>query len=216
MVTTGTPEQMVFTQIVARGIDDAKLLAVMGSIPRHLFVDEALADRAYNDAPLPIGEGQTISQPYIVARMTAMLQLTGDEEILEVGTGSGYQTAVLARLCRKVFTIERLPSLAEAARKRLLCQLGIYNVVYRVGDGSLGWPEQRLFDRILVTAGAPAVPERLTAQLTVGGMLVLPEGDIHRQHLVRVVRYVAGIRREQFDPCRFVPLVGDQAWSLPE
>ncbi|MBF0159398.1 MAG: protein-L-isoaspartate(D-aspartate) O-methyltransferase [Magnetococcales bacterium] len=214
-MTTSTPEQMVLTQISARGIDDTRVLAAMRSVPRHLFVDEALADRAYNDAPLPIGEGQTISQPYIVARMTAMLQLTGGESVLEIGTGSGYQTAVLAQLCHKVFTIERLPNLADMARKRLL-QLGIYNVVYRTGDGSLGWPDQRLFDRILVTAGAPAVPERLTDQLTVGGMMVLPEGDRQQQRLVRVVRYVAGIRRELFDSCRFVPLVGDQAWSLSE
>jgi protein-L-isoaspartate(D-aspartate) O-methyltransferase len=204
---------MVQTQVAARGITDGRVLAVMSSLPRHLFVGEALAGHAYGDAALPIGEGQTISQPYIVARMTDMLALTGSEDVLEIGTGSGYQTAVLARLCRRVFTIERLPALSDQARRRLLREMKIYNVLYRIGDGTLGWPEARTFDRILVTAGAPSVPEPLLRQLAVGGMLVIPQGPLEAQRLVRITRSAAGYQREVLDACRFVPLIGEQAWN---
>ena len=184
----------------------------MGDLPRHLFVDEALAGRAYGNATLPIGKGQTLSQPYTVARMTEALELTGDEEVLEIGTGSGYQTSVLAGLSRKVFTVERIAALADAARQRLR-RMGFHNVVYRIGDGSLGWPEPRLFDRILVTAGTPVIPENLIGQLAVGGSLLIPEGDEHSQYLIRITRKEAeGIHREVLEACRFVPLVGEQGW----
>ena len=194
-------------------IQDARVLRVMGSLPRHLFVDEALAGRAYGRATLPIGCGQTLSQPYTVARMTEALDLTGDEEVLEIGTGSGYQTAVLAGLCGRVFTVERLAVLAQMARQRLR-RLGYHNVSYRIGDGSLGWPEPRLFDRILVAAGTPIIPENLTNQLAVGGSLLIPEGDAQAQNLIRLVRRTGEtIHREVLEACRFVPLVGEQGWA---
>ena len=206
-------QKMVRELLEAQGIRDPRVLAVMGRVPRHLFVDEALAWEAYGDATLPIGEGQTLSQPYTVARMTEALGLTGDEEVLEIGTGSGYQTSVLAGLCRKVFTIERLPALAENARKRLR-RLGFHNVVYRIGDGTLGWPEARRFDRILVTAGTPLVPENLTGQLAVGGSMLVPEGGKEHQSMLRLIRRDEEVvDRENLEPCRFVPLVGAQGWS---
>ena len=206
-------QKMVRELLEAQGIRDPRVLAVMGRVPRHLFVDEALAWEAYGDATLPIGEGQTLSQPYTVARMTEALGLTGDEEVLEIGTGSGYQTSVLAGLCRKVFTIERLPALAENARKRLR-RLGFHNVVYRIGDGTLGWPEARRFDRILVTAGTPLVPESLTGQLAVGGSMLVPEGGKEHQSMLRLIRRDEEVvDRENLEPCRFVPLVGAQGWS---
>jgi protein-L-isoaspartate(D-aspartate) O-methyltransferase len=205
-------QQMVREQLLAHGIRDLRVLKVMGTLPRHLFVDEALAGRAYGTATLPIGNGQTLSQPYTVARMTEALALTGGEEVLEIGTGSGYQTAVLAGLSRRVFTIERIAVLAEMARQRLR-RLGFHSVIYRVGDGSLGWPEPRRFDRILVAAGTPVVPENLTNQLAVGGSLLIPEGDEHSQQLLRIVRTgEETMQREVLEPCRFVPLVGEQGW----
>ncbi|MBF0402164.1 MAG: protein-L-isoaspartate(D-aspartate) O-methyltransferase [Magnetococcales bacterium] len=205
-------KKMVQEQLVNQHIRDPRLLKVMGGLPRHLFVDEALAGRAYGSATLPIGNGQTLSQPYTVARMTEALNLTGSEEVLEIGTGSGYQTAVLAGLSRRVYTIERIASLAEMARQRLR-RLGCHNVIYRVGDGSLGWPEPRLFDRILVAAGTPVIPENLTNQLAVGGLLLIPEGDEHSQFLIRLIRTDAeNVHREVLEACRFVPLVGEQGW----
>ncbi|MBF0193158.1 MAG: protein-L-isoaspartate(D-aspartate) O-methyltransferase [Magnetococcales bacterium] len=213
MVSNRSRERMVQTQLVQRGINDSRVLTVMRGILRHLFVDEALAGRAYSDAALPIGEGQTISQPFIVARMTESLQLLGDEEVLEIGTGSGYQTAVLAGLCKKVYTIERHTKLADKARRKLR-NLNIHNVVYRTGDGTLGWPEPRLFDRILVTAGAPVVPESLIDQLSVGGFLLIPEGGAEIQELVRLIKQEDGsIKREILEMCRFVPLVGAKGWA---
>ena len=203
---------MVQEQLANHGIHCPRVLRVMADMPRHLFVDEALAGRAYGRAALPIGKGQTLSQPYTVARMTETLELTGDEEVLEIGTGSGYQTSVLAALSRRVFTVERLGTLADMARQRLRC-LGLHNVVYRVGDGTLGWPEPRLFDRILVTAGTPVIPENLTGQLAIGGSLLIPEGGEHSQHLIRLThREDETIHREVLEACRFVPLVGEQGW----
>ncbi|MBF0357473.1 MAG: protein-L-isoaspartate(D-aspartate) O-methyltransferase [Magnetococcales bacterium] len=216
MISSRARERMVRKQLVERGIIDPRVLTVMRSVLRHLFVDEALAGRAYSDMSLPIGEGQTISQPFIVARMTESLQLLGDEEVLEIGTGSGYQTSVLAGLCRKVYTIERHQKLAEKARRKLR-NLNIHNVIYRTGDGTLGWPEPRLFDRILVTAGAPVVPENLIDQLAVDGFLLIPEGGAESQELVRLIKQKDGsIKREILELCRFVPLVGAKGWAEKE
>jgi protein-L-isoaspartate(D-aspartate) O-methyltransferase len=213
LVSSRARERMVREQLIKRGIEDPRVLAVMRAVLRHLYVDEALAGRAYSDATLPIGEGQTLSQPFIVARMTEALQLTGSEEVLEIGTGSGYQTSVLAGLCQRVYTIERHPKLADKARRRLR-QLNIHNVIYRTGDGTLGWPEPRQFDRILVTAGAPVIPESFVDQLAVGGFLLIPEGGKESQELVRVIKQENNqIKREVLELCRFVPLVGEKGWS---
>src|SRR5438132_14381256 len=167
---------MLDHQLMRRGVIDSRVLAAMRKVPRHLFVQEALRERAYGDHPLPIGEEQTISQPFIVGLMTSLLELTGREKVLEVGTGSGYQTAVLAELARRVCSIERLPRLAERARATLEA-LGYDNVWVRVGNGTLGWPDQAPFDRIIVTAGGPSVPPPLFQQLAEGGRMVVPVGD---------------------------------------
>lgn len=203
---------MVQDQLVRRGISDPRVLAAMRKVPRHLFVDEALRDRAYGDHPLPIGEQQTISQPYIVALMTALLALEGPEKVLEVGTGSGYQTAILAELAREVFSVERLPGLAARAQA-LLERLGYTNVRIRVGDGTLGWPEEAPFDRVIVTAAAPEVPPRLFEQLADGGRMVLPLGDAVCQTLTLVERVGGEQRRRACGECTFVKLVGKDAWA---
>ncbi len=197
---------MVEEQIRARGIADERVLAAMAVVPRHLFVDPALAARAYHDCALPIGEGQTISQPYMVARMTALLELKGDERVLEIGTGCGYQTAVLSRLCRRVYSIERIPALHAKARSNLRRARCAANVMLKCGDGLLGWPEYAPFDAILVTAGGFA-SEAWMAQLREGGALVLPEGEGGAHRLVRRVRQGDGWREERFDACTFVPLL---------
>lgn len=205
-------KRMVTEQIEGRGIADAQLLAAMRRIPRHRFVQEAMASQAYNDRSLPIGEKQTISQPYTVALMTESLQLTGNEHVLEIGTGSGYQTAILASLVRKVFTIERIRPLALEARK-VLDSLGLFNVNIKIGDGTLGWPEEAPFDAIIVTAGAPAIPESLAAQLAPGGRLVIPVGDEKGQSLLRITRQEDGtLLQETGKDCKFVPLIGAQGW----
>jgi len=204
--------RMVEEQLARRGISDARVLDAMGRVPRHLFVEEALRDRAYGDHPLPIGEQQTISQPYIVALMTSLLRLSGQEKVLEIGTGSGYQTAVLADLTRRVCSIERLPGLAMRAR-RLLEELGYTNAVVRVADGTYGWVDEAPFDRILVTAGAPAVPAPLFQQLAEGGRLLVPVGDAQSQTL-HVVEKVDGQMRVSLDcGCVFVKLVGRYGWE---
>ncbi|MDY6909092.1 MAG: protein-L-isoaspartate(D-aspartate) O-methyltransferase [Thermodesulfobacteriota bacterium] len=205
-------DRMVETQLVTRGIHDPRVLDAMRKVPRHLFVDEALAAQAYADHPLPIGEKQTISQPYIVALMTEALGLKGHEKVLELGTGSGYQTAVLAELADRVFTIERIPSLLHRARE-VLNSLGYRNVVYKVGDGTLGWPEEAPFDAILVSAGAPRVPQPVVDQLSMGGRLVLPVGDRLSQELILVERVPEGIRKTTLGGCRFVDLVGKWGWE---
>lgn len=207
-------KRMVQEQIVGRGITTPRLLEVFQKVPRHLFVQEAMAVQAYSDGPLPIGEKQTISQPYIVALMTDLLELTGNDHVLEIGTGSGYQTAILASLVRRVWTIERIRPLAMQARK-VLDMLHLLNVNIKVGDGTLGWPEEGPFDAILVTAGAPAIPETLAAQLAPGGRLVIPVGDESNQTLLRIRKAADGtLTQETGIGCRFVPLIGQQGWQL--
>jgi len=196
---------MTETQIRARGVRDPAVLAAMAKVPRHLFVPEGLRRRAYADEPLPIGEGQTISQPYIVAYMTEALALRGGEEVLEVGTGSGYQTAVLAEIAGTVFTVEIVEKLALRARAALDA-LGYSNVRYRVGDGSAGWAEEAPFDAIMVTAAAARMPEKLEDQLAVGGRMIVPVGT-DSQELVLVRRGKTGIKRDSLLAVRFVPLV---------
>ncbi len=208
-------ERMVEFQIRSRGIGDQRVLKVMGTIPRHIFIDEALRGQAYNDNPLPIDERQTISQPYIVALMTEALGLKGNEKVLELGTGSGYQTAILAELAERVFSIERIASLASGARK-ILDSLNYYNVAIRVGDGSYGWKEESPFDAIIVTAGAPDIPKTLVEQLAVGGRLVIPVGGRHSQALIKLTRLsedIKDVKKEDLGGCRFVDLVGDHGWE---
>lgn len=209
-------KRMVQEQVVNRGITNPRLIETLLKVPRHLFVQEAMAAQAYSDGPLPIGEKQTISQPYMVALMTEQLELTGNEHVLEIGTGSGYQTAILASLARRVWTIERIRPLAMQARK-VLDSLHLLNVNIKVGDGTLGWPEEGPFDAILVTAGAPAVPETLAAQLAPGGRLVIPVGNESTQTLLRIRKLQDGtIQQESSVGCRFVPLIGQQGWQLTD
>jgi protein-L-isoaspartate(D-aspartate) O-methyltransferase len=206
-------ERMVSEQLEARGIRDRRVLEAMRKVPRHLFVEEALAAQAYGDFPLPIGEKQTISQPFIVAQMTEALELKGPEKVLEVGAGSGYQTAILAELASKVYTIERIRALYVRARA-ILDQLKYYNVALKLGDGSLGWSDEAPFDAILVAAGAPHIPEPLIKQLADGGRLVAPIGDRYNQNLMRVIKHGEELKEEDLGGCRFVPLVGTHAWKL--
>ncbi len=203
---------MVEEQIVSRGIKDAKLISAMKKIPRHLFVEEALQSQAYSDHPLPIGEKQTISQPYMVALMTEALLLTGKERVLEIGTGSGYQTAILAELSEKVFSIERIRPLAIRARK-LLYELGYFNVEIKIFDGTFGWMDESPFDAIIVTAGSPDIPQPLIDQLATGGRLVIPVGDAFVQDLFRVIKTEEGVKKEDLGGCRFVKLIGKYGWE---
>ncbi len=205
-------ERMIADQVSRRGICDARVLRAIAKIPRHRFVDEALSARAYGDHPLPIGEGQTISQPYMVALMSEALGLSGTERVLEVGTGSGYQTAVLAELCGKVYSIERLKSLADRATQRLDA-LGYYNVLVRVGDGTLGWKNEAPFEAIIVTAGAPDVPPALIEQLANGGRIVVPVGDEANQVLRKGTKDADGMHWQNLGDCVFVKLIGAQGWS---
>jgi len=205
-------ERMVAEQLVPRGIKDARVLEAMGKVPRHLFVDEALRDKAYGDHPLPIGEGQTISQPFMVGRMTELLRLAGTEKVLEVGTGSGYQAAVLAQLAERVCAIERLAKLATRARETLE-GLGITNVWVRTANGTFGWPDEAPFDRILVAAGGPSVPPPLLEQLAEGGRMVMPVGPANYQKL-QVIDKIGGQPRVTEDSeCVFVKLIGKFAWE---
>ena len=204
--------RMVEEQLISRGIKDPRVLEAMMKVPRHLFVPEALRHQAYGDHPLPIGEGQTISQPYIVALMTEALELRGEEKVLEVGTGSGYQAAVLAELASRIFSIERVPELASRAR-RLLDQLGYGNVLIRVGDGSCGWPEEAPFDAIMVTAAAPTPPAALLRQLAPGGRMVVPVGGKEAQDLFLIRRTEEGFEEENLGGCRFVKLIGRYGWE---
>ncbi len=206
-------KRMVEGQIIARGIRDRRVIEAMLKIPRHVFVEEAMASQAYNDKPLPIGEKQTISQPYMVALMTELLELTGKEKVLEIGTGSGYQAAVLATLADRVYTIERIRPLALKARKAL-DSLGLLNVNIKISDGTVGWREEAPFDAILVTAGAPDIPPELVDQLAVNGKLVIPVGDLYEQTLVRIVKREDGsILQENSIGCRFVRLIGRNGWE---
>ena len=207
--------KMVDAQIRARGIRDPRVLKALEKVPRHLFVNEALRDQAYNDNPLPIDGGQTISQPYIVALMTEALELKGSEKVLEIGTGSGYQAAVLAELVDHVFSIDRIASLAGNAR-RLLESLNYYNIAIRVGDGTLGWKDEAPFDAVMVTAGAPDIPKTLVEQIAVGGRLVVPVGGRHSQVLMKLTRLsesVNDVKKEDLGGCRFVDLIGEYGWE---
>ena len=206
---------MVEGQIRTRGIKDQRVLAAMEKIPRHLFVDDVLAERAYNDTPLPIDREQTISQPYIVALMSEAMELTGREKVLEIGSGSGYQTAILAELADRVFSIERIASLATRAR-RILDSLNYYNVAIRVGDGTYGWREESPFAAIMVTAGAPRIPRILIEQLEIGGRLLIPVGDRSSQVLLKLTRLSEDpddLKQEDLGGCRFVDLIGEHAWD---
>ncbi|MCP4745866.1 MAG: protein-L-isoaspartate(D-aspartate) O-methyltransferase [Desulfobacteraceae bacterium] len=205
-------KQMVQKQIEARGITDANVLDAMNKVPRHMFVSEALQDQAYSDYPLPIGEQQTISQPYIVAEMTQALRLAKDDRILEIGTGSGYQAAILAQIVFRVYTIERIYNLYSRARK-LFDNLGYHNIVTRYSDGTMGWKDERPFDAIIVTAGAPEIPDTLVHQLAIGGRMVIPVGDQYTQDLLKLVRTPKGITKSNLGGCRFVKLVGEFGWD---
>lgn len=203
--------RMIEEHLRRRGIRDLRLLNVMSSLPRDHFVDSALSSQAYNDHPLNIGCGQTISQPYIVALMTETLQLEGHETVLEIGTGSGYQTAILASLVKKVYSIERVRQLSNKARK-ILHELGYSNVTLRIGDGTQGWPEAAPFDAILVTASSPQIPQPLVDQLKEGGHIVVPIGEGEMQDLLVVTKEKAGLRQESLGDCRFVKLYGEHGW----
>lgn len=204
-------EAMVKIQIEARGITDPYVLSAMRKVPRHLFVSEALMDQAYGDFPLPIGEQQTISQPYIVAEMTEALQLNRDDRVLEIGTGSGYQAAILAEIAFRVYTIERIHYLFVKARK-LFDKLCYHNIVTKYSDGTKGWLDESPFDAIIVTAGAPEIPKVLLDQLSVGGRMVLPVGDQFSQDLIRLYKDEEGIHKTSLGGCRFVKLVGEHGW----
>ncbi len=206
-------QRMVDEQLIPRGIDSPLILQAMAAVPRHLFVEDAMQARAYGDHPLPIGSGQTISQPYIVALMTQALELNGSERILEIGTGSGYQAAVLAQICERVYTIERIDSLLGKARKTF-DSLHYYNIVSRIDDGTTGWPDEAPFDAMLVTAGGPGIPEPLVKQLAVGGRMVIPVGDQEVQDLQLVKKEEDGISTQNIEQVRFVNLIGTHGWKL--
>jgi protein-L-isoaspartate(D-aspartate) O-methyltransferase len=205
-------QEMVRWQIQARGISDKRVLSAMRAVPRHRFVPGHMLGAAYRDAPLPIGQGQTISQPYIVAYMTDRLGLVGSERVLEIGTGSGYQAAILSLLAKEVITVERLPALSREA-KALLDELGYDNVRVKVGDGTLGWPENAPYDAIVVTAAAPQVPAPLQWQLADGGSLLAPVGPRWSQQLVRVRREGETFQTEMLLSVAFVPLIGEHGWQ---
>ncbi len=205
-------EDMVRQQIEARGVTDPNVLAAMRKVPRHLFVSEALMDQAYGDFPLPIGEQQTISQPYIVAEMTQALEVCRNDRVLEIGTGSGYQAAILAAIVYRVYTIERKQTLFAKTR-RLFDTLKYHNIVTRYSDGTSGWKEESPFDAIIVTAGAPDIPQFLVDQLAVGGRMVIPVGDRYSQDLIKLIKDEKGINKTSLGGCRFVKLVGEYGWD---
>ncbi len=205
-------ELMVKTQLIPRGIKDKRVLETMRKVPRHLFVDERLRDRAYDDSALSIGEGQTISQPYMVAIMTQLLELKGEEKVLEIGTGSGYQAAILAELAKEVYTVERVESLANKAIEKFR-NLGYNNIYVKVGNGTLGWQEKSPFDRIIITAGTPKLPEPLLEQLSKNGILVAPVGDRFTQMLLKIKKTDSELKTEKIIPCVFVPLIGEHGWK---
>ncbi len=205
-------DRMVREQIEARGVRDTRVLAAMREVPRHRFIAEHMGPQAYGDHALPIGSGQTISQPYIVARMTELLKVAPHHSVLEIGTGSGYQTAVLGRLAARVYSLERVPALAHAAIGRVR-DLGLDNVKIQVFDGSVGWSDVGPFDRILVTAAAPSVPEPLVEQLAEGGRMVVPVGTRDSQRLVVIDKTRHGLERSEGEAVVFVPLVGRHGWQ---
>lgn len=203
---------MVDTQLVPRGIRDKAVLSAMRTVPRHLFLEESAQYRAYDDMALPIGEGQTISQPYMVAVMTELLGLTGKEKVLEIGTGSGYQAAVLAHLAKEVFTVERIVSLAEKAEQRFR-ELAYFNIHVKIGDGTLGWPEEAPFDGIIITAASPMVPNPIKEQVSENGIIVIPVGSRFSQQLIRIRKTMSGFEEQYHTPCVFVPLIGEHGWK---
>ncbi len=205
-------EEMVRRQIEARHITAPAVLAAMRKVPRHLFVSEALRHKAYEDYPLPIGEQQTISQPFIVAEMSQALDLGPNDRVLEIGTGSGYQAAILAEIAYRVYTIERLHPLYIQAR-RLFDQLQYHNIVTRYTDGTTGWREQSPFEAIIVTAGAPQAPQSLIDQLAIGGRMVIPVGDQYAQDLIKIIKDRRGVRQYSLGGCRFVKLIGEEGWG---
>ncbi len=197
-------------------IRDPKVLEAMRAVPRHSFVPEALQSRAYGDHALPISASQTISQPYIVARMTELLEVDSGSRVLEIGAGSGYQTAVLAKVAGQVYSIERIAELAREAQSRIR-QVGIYNATVKCFDGTLGWAANAPYDAVLVAAGGPTIPEPLVSQLKIGGRLVVPVGDSREaQRLVRVIKSETGYKQEDHGGCAFVPLIGQHGWSSPQ
>ncbi|MEJ2134571.1 MAG: protein-L-isoaspartate(D-aspartate) O-methyltransferase [Desulfofustis sp.] len=204
-------DRMVQEQLIPRGISNPQVIEAMREVPRHCFVDDALQSRAYGDFPLPISAGQTISQPYIVALMTEALALTGSERVLEIGTGSGYQAAILSRLCSQVYTIERINVLLAGAR-RVFDQLRYFNIVAKLDDGTLGWPEHGPYDAIIVTAGGPEIPQPLVDQLEDGGRLVIPVGDQHLQVLQLLEKKDDEVQIRDLEKVRFVDLVGEHGW----
>jgi len=205
-------ERMVSEQLACRGISDPKVLKVMSEVPRHLFVDDAMQVRAYGDHPLPIASDQTISQPLIVAAMTQALQLQGTENVLEIGTGSGYQAAVLSRLCAKVYTVERINTLLAGAR-RIFDQLRYYNILSRLDDGTMGWQEHAPYDAIIVTAGSPEIPEPLIDQLADPGRMVIPVGERDVQELHYLTKLDGEVEVQQLESVRFVSLIGEHGWK---
>jgi len=205
-------ERMVKTQLKKRGIRNSRVLEAFKRVPRHHFIPKNLADQAYADGPLPIGESQTISQPYMVAIMTQSAEIVPGNRVLEIGSGSGYQSAILAELGAEVYTIERVPALSEQAGETLL-RLNYQNIHSRAGNGTLGWEEEAPFDAILVTAGAPEIPKPLLDQLAIGGRLVIPLEEDYSQVLYIVRRSKEGFQRERGDRCTFVPLIGEHGWK---
>jgi protein-L-isoaspartate(D-aspartate) O-methyltransferase len=205
-------ERMVQEQLRPRGITDERVLQAMAEVPRHLFVEDAMRAQAYGDHPLPIGGDQTISQPLVVAAMTQALQLTGTEQVLEIGTGSGYQASVLSRLCGKVYTVERINSLLAGARK-VFDTLHYYNILSRLDDGTMGWQEYAPYDAIIVTAGGPEIPQPLVDQLAGNGRMVIPVGerDVQELHFVRKVDGEVDIKK--LESVRFVSLIGEHGWN---
>lgn len=205
--------RMVQQQVMSEGIADTRVIEAMMKVPRHLFVPESLREHAYQGSPIPIGAGQTISQPSMVALMTQSLDLQGDEKVLEIGTGSGYQTAILAELADTVYTIERIVSLSQEAQARLR-GLGYRTIMYKVGDGTHGWPEKGPFDAIVVTAAAPLVSHVLAEQLHEEGRMVIPVGSLSSQRLVRLIKQNHSIYSENLSGCVFVPLIGDYGYGV--
>jgi len=203
---------MVETQIISRGVKNKEVIRAMLKVPRHRFVPEEFIEKAYDDMALPIGEGQTISQPYMVAVMTELLEPEYKNKVLEIGTGSGYQAAVLAEIVKEVYTVERLASLSERAKQRVR-ELGYENIFFKVGDGTLGWPEESPFDRIIITAGAPEIPDTLISQLAEDGIIVAPVGSRYSQVLIKGVKKKGSLVTISSVPCVFVPLVGEKGWK---
>jgi len=207
--------QMVESQLIPRGINDPRVIEAFLKVPRHRFVEPALERSAYDDNPLPIGGWQTISQPYMVALMTQALKLRGTERVLEIGTGSGYQAAILAELAAQVFTVERIEKLARRARQ-ILDELKYHNIAVKIGDGTLGWAEHAPYDGIIVTAGAPQIPKTYWDQLAEGGRLAIPVGDSFTQTLKVIVKQDGKPKETDYGGCVFVPLVGKYGWRLEE